>query len=246
MITDRGFNLVPVIDLKHGRAVHAVAGRREAYQTARGVLGDGDDPVSLALAMARACRTKRLYVADLDAIAGLPPQCDLVDSLASAGLELWLDAGVTGPADAWPWLEVDGNLMVVLGLETVRGPRALAEAARRNPGRFAFSLDLVSGEPRRAPGWETGDMAELFGAAMDAGIRRMLAIDLARVGTGNGPWGQGVVEAWRRAGATGELLAGGGVRGPDDLRALADTGFHGALVATALHRGMPQERLFGV
>ncbi|MFM7540745.1 MAG: hypothetical protein ACKO9Z_13905 [Planctomycetota bacterium] len=36
------------------------------------------------------------------------------------------------------------------------------------------------------------------------------------------------------------------MRGPDDLRALADTGFHGALVATALHRGMPQERLFGV
>jgi phosphoribosylformimino-5-aminoimidazole carboxamide ribotide isomerase len=246
MIADSGFNLVPVIDLKHGRAVHAVAGRRDAYQTARGVLGDGDDPVALALAMAKACQTNRLYVADLDAIAGLTPQRALVDSLALAGLELWLDAGVTEPADAWPWLEADDTLTVVLGLETIRGPRALAEAARRDPSRFAFSLDLVAGEPRRAPGWETGGMAELFGAATDAGIRRMLAIDLARVGTGDGPWGQGVVEAWRRAGATGELLAGGGVRGPDDLMTLAQTGFHGALVATALHRGMLQERLFGV
>jgi len=34
-----------------------------------------------------------------------------------------------------------------------------------------------------------------------------------------------------------ELLAGGGVRDADDLRALAAAGAAGALVATALHRG---------
>jgi len=35
-----------------------------------------------------------------------------------------------------------------------------------------------------------------------------------------------------------ELLAGGGVRDAGDLRALADAGAAGALVATALHRGV--------
>ena len=34
-----------------------------------------------------------------------------------------------------------------------------------------------------------------------------------------------------------ELLAGGGVRHADDLRALAGAGASGALVATALHGG---------
>jgi uncharacterized protein related to proFAR isomerase len=37
---------------------------------------------------------------------------------------------------------------------------------------------------------------------------------------------------------TAEVLIGGGVRNPSDLAALAAEGFHGALVATALHRGI--------
>jgi phosphoribosylformimino-5-aminoimidazole carboxamide ribotide isomerase len=41
----------------------------------------------------------------------------------------------------------------------------------------------------------------------------------------------------REAVADMTLVAGGGVRGVDDLARLADTGCDGALVATALHDG---------
>lgn len=237
MNKDSPFRLIPVIDLKGGLAVHAVAGKRDEYRMVEGALGRGDAPVELAVSMTSRCGTNRLYVADLDAIAGLAPHFALVDSLVARGLEVWLDAGITGPGDAKPWLKRHGNTTLVLGLETVQGPKALADATAIDPNRIAFSLDLVAGEPRMAEGWSTKNPEAMFRTAAEAGVTRMLAIDLARVGTASGPWGENIVHAWQRSGAAGELLAGGGVRGRNDLDSLAAVGFHGALVATALHRG---------
>jgi hypothetical protein len=61
-------------------------------------------------------------------------------------------------------------------------------------------------------------------------------LDLARVGSGAGPDIALVGELCARFPEL-ELLAGGGVRDVADLRALAEAGAAGALVATALHGG---------
>ena len=61
-------------------------------------------------------------------------------------------------------------------------------------------------------------------------------LDLARVGSGTGPDVALVRELSARFPEL-ELLAGGGVRDAADLRALAEAGAAGALVATALHSG---------
>ena len=61
-------------------------------------------------------------------------------------------------------------------------------------------------------------------------------LDLARVGSGAGPDIALVRELCARFPEL-ELLAGGGVRDVTDLRALADAGAAGALVASALHGG---------
>jgi phosphoribosylformimino-5-aminoimidazole carboxamide ribotide isomerase len=61
-------------------------------------------------------------------------------------------------------------------------------------------------------------------------------IDLARVGTGDGIDIRQVARI-RDAAPHATLLAGGGVRGVDDLARLADVGCDGVLVATALHDG---------
>ena len=62
-------------------------------------------------------------------------------------------------------------------------------------------------------------------------------LDLARVGSGAG-FDVGLIAELHAAFADLELLAGGGVRDVDDLRALRDAGAAGALVATALHSGV--------
>ena len=66
--------LIPVLDLKAGRPVHAIGGNRAHYEPLRSILHPaGADPVELA----RACRDRlglrELYVADLDAILGAAP-----------------------------------------------------------------------------------------------------------------------------------------------------------------------------
>ena len=61
-------------------------------------------------------------------------------------------------------------------------------------------------------------------------------LDLARVGSGEGP-DVALIAELHGAFPDLELLAGGGVRSVDDLRALDAAGAAGALVATALHRG---------
>src|SRR3954447_403165 len=68
----------------------------------------------------------------------------------------------------------------------------------------------------------------------EAGADEAIALDLARVGSGEGP-DVALLEQLRAAVPGVALLAGGGVRAAADLRALHDAGAAGALVATALH-----------
>ena len=91
---------------------------------------------------------------------------------------------------------------------------------------------LISPDPELA-GREPAAAAPL---ARALGVRELLVIDLARVGSGSGPQLEAVAEL--AAALPGvAIYAGGGVRDDDDLRALASAGATGALVATALHEG---------
>ena len=65
----------------------------------------------------------------------------------------------------------------------------------------------------------------------------VIALDLARVGTGTGPDLDLITAVRRVAPPHVTVLAGGGVRGWTDLEQLAEAGCDGALVATALQQG---------
>jgi phosphoribosylformimino-5-aminoimidazole carboxamide ribotide isomerase len=68
-------------------------------------------------------------------------------------------------------------------------------------------------------------------------LHEVIVLDLARVGSGAGP-DVGLIAQIHAAFPDLELLAGGGVRDAGDLRALGAASAAGALVATALHRGI--------
>jgi len=67
------------------------------------------------------------------------------------------------------------------------------------------------------------------------GVTEVILLALTQVGTGAGP-DFGTLRAARAACPGVRLIAGGGVRTPEDLRALAEAGADGVLLATALHR----------
>jgi phosphoribosylformimino-5-aminoimidazole carboxamide ribotide isomerase len=232
--------VIPVLDLQAGQAVLARGGTRETYAPAPSVLApgpEGADAVTLARAFRDRLGCDECYVADLDAIAGAPPQAELVRSLTRAGVRVLLDNGAADAASARQAV-ADGVHRVVVGLETLPAFDALrAIAAAIGRRRIVFSLDLRGGEPVLAAGaLHCAAPLELARAAVAAGAPALLLLDLARVGSGIGP-DLTLVAELRRAHPTLELLAGGGVGSRRDLELLADAGCDGALVATALHDG---------
>jgi phosphoribosylformimino-5-aminoimidazole carboxamide ribotide isomerase len=129
-----------------------------------------------------------------------------------------------------------GATRVIVGLETLPSFAHL-EAIRNAVGRVVFSLDLREGKPVVLAGGtiEAGASVEtITRQAVDAGVDTMIAIDLARVGTGAGV-DLVLIDRLRAHAPSAILIAGGGIRGWADLEQLAEAGCDGALVATALH-----------
>ena len=65
--------ILPVLDLKQGLVVHGVAGRRDEYQPIVSRLTNSARPLDVAKALREHFGFDQLYLADLDAIRGLPP-----------------------------------------------------------------------------------------------------------------------------------------------------------------------------
>jgi HisA/HisF family protein len=230
--------VVGVIDLQAGTAVHAVRGERERYRPVSSVIGGADGD---ARALARGFRAElaldELYVADLDAIVGEGENSASIGALARDA-RVMVDAGVSEPARAQALLDL-GAHRVIVGTETLTGPDALDQLLAELPdGALVLSVDLRDGRVL-SPDAQLAGLSGLDAVARlhRLGLREAIVLDLARVGSGAGP-DVALIAEIHGAFPDLELLAGGGVRTVDDLRALDAAGAAGALVATALHSGV--------
>jgi phosphoribosylformimino-5-aminoimidazole carboxamide ribotide isomerase len=128
---------------------------------------------------------------------------------------------------------------VIVGLETMSGFENLQGIVRRlGAARVVFSLDLKDGVPIAAvDALRKMTPRDLARRAVDAGVATVIALDLSRVGNSGGV-DDTTVRELRSALPGVDLIAGGGVRHGEDLERLAAAGANGALVATAVHRGV--------
>jgi phosphoribosylformimino-5-aminoimidazole carboxamide ribotide isomerase len=222
-------------------AVHAVGGRRDQYRPLRSLWQASPSPIALGAALRAELGLDRIYLADLDAIAGHPPNREVYQGLAAEGLEVWLDAGVRDRQTLSPLEEgLEGRLRVVLGLESLGGPEALGRIVERlGSDRVVFSLDLDEGRPRIAPGAEWSSLEGLSTAsqAIDRGIRSLILLDLARVGTDRGIGAETLLQQIVARSPDVDVGVGGGVRGIVDVLRLRELGASSVLVGSAIHDG---------
>jgi len=230
--------IIPVIDLMGGAVVHGIAGRRHEYRSIVSRLTGSSQPSDVAEAFRTHFGFNLLYVADLDAIAGAAAAVHIYSELKSRGFALWVDAGVGDMQDAMR-LATTGIDGIVAGLETVAGPDTLrALVSQFGAERMVFSLDLRDGKPLgNLAGWHRAEPEAIAAEAIALGVKELIVLDLARVGTGTGPGSETLCRQLARAFPHVRLIAGGGVRGPADLDRLRSAGVHAALVASALHDG---------
>ena len=239
--------IIPVLDLAGGVAVHAQAGDRPRYAPLCSDLvpEHPGDPVALLRAFHTTLGVHECYVADLDAIQGGALQRTLLRQLAEfhtgfAGA-LLVDAGTNRPGGALEVLS-SGASEVVVGLETLHAFADLAAIVEVvGPTRVVFSLDLKLGNPILHPAMQDAngagpDALSLAEQAIAAGVTTLLLLDLGRVGTGCGV-DLGILETLRRRFRSSRLLAGGGVLTRKDLERMRDAGCDGALIASAIHTG---------
>ncbi len=218
--------------------MQGLRGDRRHYRAVRSGLVAGSDPVAVARALCRECDGKTVYVADLDALEGKGDQRAVIRELRDdLGAEPWVDAGVSDAQAAARLLEA-GAARVIVGTETLTDIDSLRAIRKVLPAaQLLVSVDMGDhGVLSRC--------SELSGrpplAAIDLlakeGVTEIILLALRHVGTGAGPDLE-TLRAARDAFPDLSLIAGGGVRAAEDLRALAEAGADGVLLATALHRG---------
>lgn len=233
--------VIGVVDLAGGRAVHARGGRRADYQPVDVPGGPSGDAEGLAR-FYRRLGVGALYVADLDAIAGRRPQQSEIGRLAASGLPLWVDAGIDSTERADAVLR-SGAAKAVVGLETLPSLTVLTQIGRTHDAdALAFSLDLRNGVPvwREGPaeaGPHVHEPPDVIAAkAALAGFGHLIVLDLARVGMAAG-LDLGLLRRVHAAAPGVRLVAGGGIRDRTDLHAAAEAGCGAVLVASALLDG---------
>jgi phosphoribosylformimino-5-aminoimidazole carboxamide ribotide isomerase len=215
------FDIIPVIDLKDGKAVRGIAGNRADYRPLATPLCPDGEPLTAVRGYLGLYPFSRLYIADLDAIEGGTRQDAVLAAIRKSfpQLKLWVDAGFASPGHAREWSAL-GLGRPILGSESL--------IAAHRPARGAvLSLDF------------RGDRFLGPPALLDDPYlwpRDVIVMCLDDVGMGAGP------DLERLTGIIAvadeqRIYAAGGVRGPADLRALAALGASGALVASALHNG---------
>src|SRR5262249_6614722 len=143
--------IIPVIDLLHGQAVRGIGGRRSEYRPIHSHLVHDARPAAVAAAFVEHFGFDTTYAADLHAVNEVRWSTTDWQQIATQGLKLWLDAGITNSLAAQKILargsDLKINFELVIGLESLESPLELTGIQQLCGGGAIFSLDMRAGQP---------------------------------------------------------------------------------------------------
>lgn len=222
---------MPAIDVVDGRAVRL---RQGAADTAT----DYGSPVETAKKFADA-GARWIHLVDLDAAFGRGQNTDaLAAVIQSVDINVELSGGIRDAISLERALSM-GATRVNLGTAALEDPEWTASVIDLYPDLIVIGLD-VKGDRLAARGW-TRDGGELWPTLTrlnDAGATRYVVTDVRRDGMLEGP----NLDLLTQVAATTEspVIASGGVRNVDDVRALvamSPMGIEGVVIGKALYEG---------
>jgi len=218
--------IIPVIDVSQGQIVHAVAGQREHYRPVCSRLCPDSDPVNIVQAFLDLYSFDTVYMADLDAITGRPPNNACLQSLLDnfPRLNFWLDRGMHNTPEMRKAMHP--RIQHVIGSETDFSPALLPELRALSPQPI-LSLDFREGKL-------LGDQGLLQQSQFWPD--NIIFMNLDRVGTTRGV-DEDLLGRILQITGHSHVFIGGGIRDISDMHHLQASGITGILVATALHTG---------
>lgn len=226
--------LFPAIDLKDGQCVRLKRGAMDEATVFN------NSPAEQARAFANA-GFEWLHCVDLNgAFEGRSVNADAIRAIRKAiSLPIQLGGGLRDRAGIESWLDA-GITRVILGTAALRNPALVKDAARAHPERIAVGIDARDGKVA-IEGWaetstlDAGDLARRF---EDAGVAAIIFTDIARDGMLQG------VNVEATAALSGAVhipvIASGGVAGIGDIAALLAANapnIEGVVIGRALYDG---------
>ena len=220
--------LYPAIDVLGGRAVRLLYGKRDQVT-------DYGDPVDCAKRWADE-GAEILHVVDLSGAFGEGDGFEKVlERIAKLGVPVQSGGGLRSMAEIHRRFRAGAD-RVVLGTVCVEHPEVLYEAVERYRDKIVAGIDAKDGR-LAVRGWTQladKDAFEFGCEAKALGVTDAVFTDIGRDGALSGV----NVEETVRMGETGlNIIASGGVRDLNDLRALQAQGVYGVILGRALYTG---------
>ena len=223
--------IFPAIDIKNETCVRLY----------RGEMDSAEQVADSYLAAADAFKTagaEWIHMVDLDgACAGARKNAHVFLEVAEAtGLQIEVGGGIRTMADIEYYLS-RGIARVVLGSAAVKDPQLVREACKAYGDKIAVGIDARNGFVA-TEGWvETGSVHFLeLGKAMEAaGVRTLIFTDIDRDGMLSGP----ALDALQQlnAAVSCNVVASGGIKDIEDIRALKAAGLYGAICGRSIYKG---------
>ena len=220
--------LYPAIDVLDGRAVRLLYGKRENVT-------DYGDPVEFARRWIDA-GAKILHVVDLAGAFGAASGFDrILERIARLGVPVQSGGGLRSMEDIHRRFRAGAD-RVVLGTVCVEHPEILYEAVEKYGNKIVAGIDAKDGM-LAVRGWTEvvdKDAFEFGCEAKALGVTDAVFTDIGRDGALTGVNVADTV----KMGETGlNVIASGGIRGIDDLRALKEKGVYGAILGRVIYTG---------
>ncbi len=220
--------LYPAIDILNGRAVRLMYGKRDAVT-------DYGDPVDCARRWVDE-GAEILHVVDLSGAFGEEGGFERVlEDIARLGVPVQSGGGLRSMAEIHRRFRAGAD-RVVLGTVCAEQPEVLYEAVQKYGAKIVAGIDAKDGR-LAVRGWTQladKDAFEFGCEAKALGIADAVFTDVGRDGALTGV---NVAETVRM-GETGlNVIASGGVRDLEDLRALKEQGVYGVILGRAIYTG---------
>ncbi len=214
--------IIPVIDIMNGLAVHARQGNRQCYQPVQSMLCDSSEPNVVIDGFLALHPFTTIYIADLNLLSANGDNTQLITCLLKQypNIQFWIDQGVLYKDDH----QFPHNWKQVIGTESLTD--SIYARVVSNQTDLILSLDFsesligsnqILNNPNQWP-------------------QQVIVMTLSKVGTNAGPdWAR--LEKIQQLAIHSQIIAAGGIRDADDLKRLSEMGIHNALLASSLHTG---------
>jgi len=224
--------IFPAIDIKGGQCVRLYRGE---FATAERVAADY---MQTALSF-RAAGCEWIHMVDLDgSLAGRRVnQAIYLDVAQNSGLKVELGGGIRTMEDIAFYLE-QGISRVILGSVVLENPELVTQAiAAYGAEKVAVGIDAKQGKVATRGWLDVNEITylELAKRVEDMGVEYVIFTDIGRDGMLAGPNLEQLCALQAAVGC--KITASGGVTNLDDIIALRDAGFYGAICGRSIYKG---------